>query len=65
MSIKYKDENDKHEIEDKELQLELYGIKIQCPDCGRIFILNQYGEFFCRMCKRIFSEDEIRERCGL
>ena len=42
-----------------------YGIKIQCPDCGSIFILNEHREYFCRNCDKIYSESEIRERCGL
>lgn len=42
-----------------------YGIKIQCPGCGSIFILNEYGEYFCRCCNRIYLESEIREHCGL
>jgi len=42
-----------------------YGIKIQCPDCGSLFALNEWAEFFCPKCKRVFMEAEIRERCGL
>lgn len=40
-------------------------INIQCPDCGNIFIVNEFGEYFCETCKRSFSENEIRERCGI
>lgn len=64
MSIRHITKDDKQEKINLK-QLELYGIKIQCPDCGSIFQLNSYGEFFCRRCDRIFTEDEIRERCGL
>ena len=40
-------------------------IEIQCPDCGKIFIFNDEGECFCEKCKRLFSNEEIRARCGL
>ncbi len=46
-------------------ELNLYDIKIQCPDCGNIFIMNEFGEYFCKRCDRVFLENEIRERCGL
>ncbi len=42
-----------------------FGIKIQCPDCGAIFILNEHGEYFCPKCRRVYPESEIRERCGI
>jgi len=65
MSIKDTITDNDREKEVKNQQLKTYDIKIQCPDCGNIFQLNSYGEFFCRKCDRIFTEDEIRERCGL
>ena len=40
-------------------------IKIQCPDCGDIFSLNNNRKYYCKKCKRIFLESEIRARCGL
>lgn len=40
-------------------------IKIQCPDCGNLFVFNEYGEFFCLKCERIYPEKEVRARCGL
>lgn len=46
-------------------ELENYGIKIQCPDCGNLFILDPNGEYFCIYCKRIYLDAEIRERCAL
>ena len=64
MSINHKTKDDKRAnvlIE----QSDLFDIKIQCPECCSIFVLNQYGEFFCRRCDRIFREAEIRARCGL
>ena len=57
--------NNNQEKKVKNLQLKIYDVKIQCPDCGSIFQLNSLGEFFCRKCERIFIEAEIRERCGL
>jgi len=56
----------KHEEKDGDFsELNIYGIKIQCPDCGNIFIMDEFGEYFCKRCDRVFPEDEIRERCGL
>ena len=65
MSIKDTNTEIDQEKEDKDQQLNIYDVKIQCPDCGSIFQLNSYGEFYCRRCDRIITEDEIRERCGL
>ncbi len=66
MSLKNANNKIKSENKDPIINdLDNYGIKIQCPDCGSIFILNEYGEYFCRKCNRIFSESEIRERYGL
>ena len=64
MSIKNNDI--KHEEKDVDFsELNIYGIKIQCPDCGNIFIMDEFGEYFCKRCDRVFPENEIRERCGL
>jgi len=38
---------------------------IQCPDCGNLFIYNEEREVFCEICNRVFSESEVRARCGL
>lgn len=38
---------------------------IQCPDCGNLFIYNEEREIFCEICNRVFSESEVRTRCGL
>jgi len=65
MSIKDKIAEINGEKEAKNQQLKTYDAKIQCPDCGSIFQLDSHGEFFCRRCDRIFTEVEIRERCGL
>ncbi len=44
---------------------DLYDVKIQCPDCLSLFILNPWGRYYCRKCKRLFTESEIRKRCGI
>jgi predicted RNA-binding Zn-ribbon protein involved in translation (DUF1610 family) len=40
-------------------------IEIQCPNCGELFIFNELGECFCTRCNRLFSDNEVRARCGL
>jgi len=40
-------------------------VKIQCPNCGNNFILNNNRECFCKICNRVYTENEIRARCGL
>ena len=40
-------------------------IKIQCPNCGSIFIFNDLGECYCIKCRKIYPESVVRERCGL
>ncbi len=40
--------------------------KIQCPECSGMLFLDGFGNWFkCTICKRLFKESEIRERCGL
>ncbi len=64
--LSIKNNDIKHEEKDGDFsELNIYGIKIQCPDCGNIFIMDEFGEYFCKRCDRVFPEDEIRERCGL
>ena len=66
MSIRHINKDTETKETDSEVkEIYNYGIKIQCPDCGSIFILNEYGEYFCGSCNRIYSESEIRARCGL
>ncbi len=40
-------------------------VEIQCPECGTIYFVNTFGQYVCGRCNRIFTEEEIRERCGL
>lgn len=43
-------------------------VKIQCPECGGLLEPEAKGlksDFFCTSCRLIFTEAEIRERCGL
>ena len=64
--LSIKNNDIKHEEKDGDFsELNIYGIKIQCPDCGNIFIMDEFGEYFCKRCDRVFPENEIRERCGL
>lgn len=45
--------------------------KIQCPDCGHLFDLFQdnteHAEevMLCSHCNKLYTEDEIRRRCGI
>ena len=66
MSIgNFNQENKTIELKSKYKSIIKNEIKIQCPNCGSIFILNESREYFCRNCDKIYSESEIRERCGL
>jgi len=43
-------------------------VEIQCPECGGILFEDASEEFklwFCDKCDTVFTETEIRERCGL
>ncbi len=60
------DENSNQEkLEVRNNVFKNFVIKIQCPDCGFIFILNEKREYFCYNCQRVYTENEIRARCGL
>jgi hypothetical protein len=63
MSINYK--NKESDIKKKKFTDLGYGIKVQCPDCGTLFVLDEYKEYFCKRCDRIYLEEEIRARCGI
>ncbi len=61
--------NDKNfnqeKLNSKEYSLKNHFAIIQCPDCGNIFVLNENREYFCYNCQRVYTENEIRARCGL
>jgi len=38
---------------------------IYCPDCGKSFSEIEPHRCYCAICNRYFSEDEVRNRCGL
>jgi len=41
-------------------------VKIQCPECGGM--IQPFGIWKmhrCNECKKYYTEEEIRERCGL
>ena len=43
-------------------------IKIQCPECGGLIKKDEHlanGVLCCNVCLKIYTEAEIRERCGL
>lgn len=44
-------------------------VKIQCPECGGILgsVKNRTNDkvMFCLRCNQLYTEAEIRERCGL
>ena len=40
-------------------------VEIQRPDCGTRLELTLMKNYFCAECNKEFSEDEIRERCGV
>jgi len=65
MSIKTSEKNPDQVKQKSKNLFSSFKVKIQCPDCGSIFILNQEAKIFCCECERIFSENEIRKRCGL
>lgn len=65
MSIKTSKKNPDHVKQKSKNLFSSFKVQIQCPDCGSIFILNKEAEIYCSECKRIFSENEIRKRCGL
>ena len=44
-------------------------VKIQCPECGGKLVFprgsRRYYAMGCVDCKKQFSENKIREKCGL
>ena len=52
-------------LDSKPNSLNNFHIQIQCPVCGNIFILNEKRNYYCEICNRIYTENEIRARCGL
>ena len=64
MSSRLKNKTKKKNII-KEINLNSNNTRIQCPDCGNLFIYNEEREIYCKNCNRVFSESEIRARCGL
>lgn len=64
MSSKLKNKTKKKNII-KEIRQNSNDTCIQCPDCGNLFIYTVEREIFCKFCNRVFSESEIRARCGL
>ena len=43
-------------------------VEIQCPECKGMIVKSEYlakGYFCCNECLKIYTEAEIRERCGI
>lgn len=44
-------------------------VQIRCPECGNAltFVENKNNDkvMFCVWCNKLYTEAEIRERCGL
>ncbi|BDI54919.1 MAG: Zn-finger protein [Thorarchaeia virus VerdaV2] len=43
-------------------------VEIQCPECGGPIVPEAKGiksHYVCLSCRLVFTEAEIRERCGL
>ena len=65
MSVKTSKKNPDQVKEKPKKLFSSFNVQIQCPDCGDIFVLHQEDQIFCSKCERIFTENEIRKRCGL
>ena len=66
MNIKtFNNKSDQEKFNSKNTNSDYFDVKIQCPNCGNIFILNNNRECFCEICNRVYTENEIRARCGL
>lgn len=66
MSIKSnKKNNQEKKFESLNLNFKYFKIYIQCPNCGDLIKINLEREYECGNCNQSFTEDEIRERCGL
>ena len=66
MSITSKKRNDdKKPIDSLHLNFKLFKIYIQCPNCGDLLKVNIDRKYFCKYCNYMYSENEIREMCGL
>ena len=38
---------------------------IYCPDCDEMLLLTEDHHCYCEKCKKSFSEEEIRKKCGI
>jgi len=61
IELKIRSTRDKEEM-DKNTGIK---IEIQCPNCGDVIKINPERKYLCRSCDHIFTENEIREKCGL
>jgi hypothetical protein len=66
MSIESDKRNsNKKPFESIDLNFKYFKIYIQCPHCGNILKVNLEQNYYCKYCDYIYTENEIRENCGL
>jgi len=66
MSIESNKKNEsKKRNKSLDLNFKYFKICIQCPYCGDVIKINPERKYLCRSCDHIFTENEIREKCGL
>ena len=66
MSVKLNERNgNKKPIESLNLNFKYFKIYIQCPNCGELLKVNLDRKYFCKYCDYTYTENEIREKCGL
>ncbi|MFW9894712.1 MAG: hypothetical protein ACFFD7_02800 [Candidatus Thorarchaeota archaeon] len=47
------------------LNFKHFKIYIQCPNCGNILKISLARKYYCRYCDNTYTENKIREKCGL
>ena len=66
MSIESNKKNEsKKRNKSLDLNFKYFKIYIQCPYCGDVIKINPERKYLCRSCDHIFTENELREKCGL
>ena len=66
MSIESNKRNkNKKPIDFLNLNFKYFKIYIQCPICGDLLKVNTNRKYYRKDCDYSYSENEIREKCGL